>query len=449
MSDLTEREIRSGRAQEAQLTAQRQLALEPWSEKAHQHLIEALALAGDRGGALAQFERCREVLSDEIGVSPSPEIVSLVERIQNNELRPIDPDLIAGRYSLAEEIGRGANGIVFRGRDSHTGKTVAIKMLDADRIASEPNLVNRFLREGEALRKLNHPNIVELLAMDERDGRHYLVMEYISGGDLRQTLRGEGLLSLESVLTIGLDVADALTRAHRLDILHRDIKPSNILLDAAGLPRLTDFGIARLGPDSDMTEEGVVLGTASYLSPEACMGEALDSRTDIWSFGVVLYEMLAGERLFPGPTLAATVTHILNAPLPDIAAVRPEIPAALEDLLYRMLARNRGERIPSVRLVGAEIEAILQGTSAADQSQARPAAKQDSFKSAFATPTPVQHVYIRHNLPAQSTPFVGRASELAELERLMRDPAIRLVTILGAGRHGQEPPHAGNRWSVE
>ncbi|MDX1613355.1 MAG: protein kinase [Candidatus Promineifilaceae bacterium] len=437
--DWAERQMRNGRPQEAQSAARRHLSLEPWSETAHQQLIEALALAGDRSGALAQFERCREVLAEELGVSPSPETVALVRRIEQNELRPADPDLIAGRYALEKEIGRGAMGIVFRGRDSRTGEAVAIKMLDAEKVAGRPDLLQRFLREGEALQKLDHPNIVKLLATDERDGRHYLVMEHIAGGDLGALLQRDESLSLQAVLTIALDLADALTRAHHLGILHRDVKPANILLDEAGLPRLTDFGIARLGPDSDVTEAGEVLGTIAYLSPEACMGKELDSRADIWSFGVVLYEMLTGLRPFADATAAGTVTRILHEPVADVAPVRPDLPAALEDLLLRMLTKNRDERIPSARLVGAELEALLQGTPLPGGSQAGPAApaRRPFAPSAFATPTPERLGRKRHNLPAQTTPFVGRETELAELHRLLADSAARLVSITGPGGMGK------------
>ena len=439
MSKLTARQLRNGRIPEAQATARRQLTLEPWSETAHQQLMEALALAGNRPAALAQFEQCRAILAEELGVPPAPETVALAERIQNNKLRPVDPNLIAGRYALDEEIGRGAMGTVYRGRDSLTGAVVAIKMLDAERIAHNPLLVARFLREGEALRQLNHPNIVKMLTMDERNGRHHLVMEHITGGDLGQLLDSQTSLPLERVLTIALDLADALTRAHRLDILHRDLKPANVLLDADGLPRLTDFGIARLGSDSELTEHGAVMGTLAYLSPEACMGEALDERSDIWSFGVLLYEMLAGERPFATTATHTTLQVILNDPLPNIRHIRPDIPNALEDLLYRMLAKNRADRIPSVRLVGAELEAILRDAplpASATASATRPEPDL-TLRQTFATPTPERLRRAHHNLPNQATPFVGREAELSTLVGLLANPSTQLVTILGPGGMGK------------
>ena len=256
-------------------------------------------------------------------------------------------------------------------------------------------------------------------------------MDYIAEGDLQQLLAQQSQLSFKRAVTIALDLADALTRAHRLDILHRDLKPANVLLDGDGLPRLTDFGIARLGAESELTEHGAILGTLAYLSPEACMGETLDERSDIWSFGVMLYEMLAGGRPFTSPTAHATFHAILNDPLPDIRQTRPDIPDALEDLLYRMLAKNRADRIPSVRLVGAELEAILRDTPLPTTSTipTTPPEPDPALRPTFATPTPERLARARHNLPHQTTPFVGREAELAELARLLADSSTQLVTI--------------------
>ena len=433
---LAGRYLRNGHVAKAQEIARRQLALEPWSETAHRQLIEALARAGHRTAALAQVERCRAILAEELGVDLADETVELAERIERDALQPVDPNLIAGRFALEQEIGRGAVGIVYRGRDRQTGAVVAIKMLDSERVNRQPELLSRFLREGEALQQLDHPNIVKMLAADEKDGRHYLIMEYVAGGDLGEVLARHAPLPLHQSLSIALDIADALTRAHRLKIVHRDLKPANVLLDADGLPRLSDFGVARFGDASELTKQGEVLGTLAYLSPEACLGKVLDERSDIWSFGVLLYEMVVGERPFAAQTQAETITQILSAPLPDLAVVRPDVPEALIDLIYRMLAKDRGARITSVRLVGAELEAILERVGKAADGEPQAAARSHA-RPAFATPTPDRLQRVRHNLPAQATPFVGREAELAELQRLLADPTIRLVTILGPGGMGK------------
>jgi predicted ATPase len=231
-------------------------------------------------------------------------------------------------------------------------------------------------------------------------------------------------------LEIALDLADALTRAHRLGIIHRDLKPANVLLAEDGTPRLTDFGIARVSDSPRLTETGILVGTPDFLSPEACSGRALDERTDIWAFGVLLFEMLTGETPFRGDNLTAKLTAILTQPVPDLGERCPDAPEALVDLVYRMLEKDRGQRIPSVRLVGAELEAILKGREVPTPVLLAPG------ESRFATPTPPACAP-RHNLPAQTTPFVGREDELAELDHLFADPAIRLVTILGPGGIGK------------
>ena len=156
------------------------------------------------------------------------------------------------------------------------------------------------MREGEALRRLNHPNIVKVLATVDEDNQHYIVMEYVSGGSLADLLLREPRLPVERVVSIGLELSDALSRAHHLHILHRDIKPANILLAEDGTPRLTDFGLARIGQLPRLTETRSILGTFYYLSPELLEGREVNERSDIWSFGVTLYEMLIGRLPFNG-----------------------------------------------------------------------------------------------------------------------------------------------------
>jgi tetratricopeptide (TPR) repeat protein len=293
--------------------------------------------------------------------------------------------VIGSRFVITGTIGQGGMGEVYRGQDLETGETVAIKLLKPDIIESDPSLIERFTREGEALRRLNHPNIVKMLAMLEEDNMHYIVMEYVSGGSLQDLLDRQPQLPVERVLSIALELADALTRAHHLKIIHRDLKPANVLLAEDGTPRLTDFGVARLGERTRVTVTGSVIGTYYYLSPEACMGEDLDQRTDIWSFGVMLYEMLAGRRPFDEEHSAAILIAILNNPVPDLAALRPDAPPDLVDLIYRMLEKDRDQRIPSIRLVGAALEAIIQGIDTPFPSSISTA---PNVPSRFSTPTP-------------------------------------------------------------
>ncbi len=330
-------------------------------------------------------------------------------------------------------------GNVYRGIDQRTNSPVAIKILKSELATQE--MVRRFIREGEALRQLNHPNIVMLLDAVQENDQHYLIMELVEGGALDKILDTTPRLPLKEVLNIALDLSDALTRAHRLNIIHRDIKPANVLIASDGMPRLTDFGIAHT-LDSDITQTGTAVGTAAYMSPELLQGDPADPRSDIWSFGIMLFEMLAGSHPFKTSNPGALIYSILNQPLPDLEALRPDISPALADLINRMTNKNPDERIPRMRLVGAELEALLSGTSskttAGVQAKAIPVTN-DELTSRFATSSPVIAAVnaIQSNLPIQTTPFVGREHELAELEKIVRDPAIRLLTILAPGGMGK------------
>jgi class 3 adenylate cyclase/tetratricopeptide (TPR) repeat protein len=300
--------------------------------------------------------------------------------------------LIGGRYHVSDLdtnlLGSGGMGQVYRATDLDTGEIVAVKVLNPEVVARAPDVLDRFVREGEALRQLNHPNIVRMIGAIEESGRHYLVMEYMPGGSLRELLDVHGRLSVKQVVDIGLDLSDAMTRAHRLGILHRDLKPANVLLAADGTPRLADFGLARLGGGAHLTQAGVLMGTVDYVSPEACQGEPLDERADIWSFGVMLLEMLTGRVPFGGDTLISRLTAILTQPLPDLSHLAPGLPEALADLLSRMLEKDRRQRIASVRQVGLELEALQKGRPVS--TPPIPPAKRGVVESRFGTSTPAR-----------------------------------------------------------
>jgi len=352
--------------------------------------------------------------------------------------------LISGQYEFDlttnkdNFIGQGGMGTVYFGKDINTSQLVAIKELKQEVIQNDPEIVRRFQLEGEALRRLNHPNIVKMLAADDIGSGHYLVMEYVGGGSLRDVLQKEKKLSIQRTLYIALDLADALTRAHRLKILHRDIKPGNVLVAEDGTPRLTDFGMARV-QDVHVTQSGMIVGTLSYLSPEALQGDEIDERSDIWAFGVMLYEMLTGERPFPETNPGSLITSILTKPVPDLEINRPDAPTALVDLIYRMLEKDVHARIPSVRLIGAELESIIRG----DTSSIQPVAPPDT-DGRFVTPTPTttssqirSRIQPVSNIPQPPTAFVGREAELSELATLINDDTIRLINLLGPGGIGK------------
>lgn len=345
--------------------------------------------------------------------------------------------LVGDRYKLGQRIGVGGMGTVYLGHDSQDDSPVAIKQLKPEVVQNDPTQVERFIREGEALRQLNHPNIVKLLAAVQQDDAYFLVMEYIDGGSLLDVLAAQPRLSVQRTLYIALDLADALTRAHRLNILHRDIKPGNVLLDSDGVPRLSDFGMARLD-DSEVTQEGAIVGTLAYLSPEALRSEALDERHDIWAFGVMLYEMLAGQRPFNGTNAGTLVSDILTQPITPLDALRPDLPTALVDLVQRMLARERDARVPTVRRVGAELEGIIRGDTSSMQVLVADTDGGRFNTSAVRAPGSSTSTRLpRSNLPTQPTPFIGRESELAALESLLAGQDARLITLLGPGGIGK------------
>jgi serine/threonine protein kinase/tetratricopeptide (TPR) repeat protein len=263
------------------------------------------------------------------------------------------------RYEVLHLIGKGGMGRVFLGRDTQTNQSVAIKVLLPEALEDKA-LLQRLQRESEALRVLNHPHIVKILDVIEDPRQYSLILEYIEGGTLADLLRKQPQLPLDEVLKISLGIADALARTHQLKIIHRDIKPANVLLDKEGVPRLTDFGLARLESSHELTQTGVMVGSAAYLSPETIRNLPLDPKVDIWAFGVLLFEMLAGRRPFEADNTAALLAAILMEPVPDLAALRPNVPPQLAALVYQMLAKDPAERLASARRVGVELESIMQ-----------------------------------------------------------------------------------------
>lgn len=351
--------------------------------------------------------------------------------------RTHDMTRLAKRYELESPIGQGGMGTVFKGRDIETGDVIAAKRLKPEAVKADPQLLERFEREGDALRRLNHPNIVKMLTTVEQDNDHYIVLEYVGGGDLGDMLKLRGRLSIERTLQIGIELSDALTRAHYLHIIHRDIKPANVLMGEDGVPKLTDFGIAHIGGVGEITNAGLAMGTPDYMSPESVNGEEVDERADIWSLGVLLYEMLTGQHPFRGEALTATLVNILTQTTPDLESLRSDIPVALVDLIGRMLHKDRASRISSVRLVGAELEAIMRGRGDVRRTTVTTPINLPAMDdSRFETPTPPTSAP-KHNLPAQTTSFVGRETEVEDISHLLAQHDTRLVTLLGQGGMGK------------
>ncbi|MCB1032388.1 MAG: serine/threonine protein kinase, partial [Acidobacteria bacterium] len=250
-----------------------------------------------------------------------------------------------GRYQILKRIGAGAMGEVFLARDPHIDRSLAIKTVrlgglhSADSTKESDNRL-RLLREAKAAGKLLHPHIVTLFDADEAEGELFLAFEYVEGCDLERRMASSPPLTLREALQVVRQVAEGLAYAHERGVIHRDVKPSNILLDERGGAKVADFGIARLrGQATELTTTGAVIGSPQYLAPEQVRGEELDGRNDLFSLGVVLYQLLTGQRPFAGETVTTLVYQILHHEPPPVRQLRPSLPPQLESLLARLLAK--------------------------------------------------------------------------------------------------------------
>src|SRR5215475_10008278 len=272
----------------------------------------------------------------------------------DSELRSLVERALDAHYELDCEIGRGGMGVVYRAKDRRLKRTVAIKVLPPE-LAFRSEIKTRFLREAETAAQLNHPNIVDIYAVDEVDGTVFFVMAYITGDNLAKRVHEHGALSVDETRRTLRDVADALAYAHERGVIHRDIKPDNILIDAgSGRPMVTDFGIARAVSEGDsrLTATGIAIGTPTYMSPEQAAGErAIDGRSDLYSLGIVGYQMLTGEPPFlANSTPAILVKHISERPTP-IEQRCPDVPADLSRVIMTLLEKDPAMRFPSAASV--------------------------------------------------------------------------------------------------
>lgn len=267
-----------------------------------------------------------------------------------------------GRYEIVRELGKGAMGVVYEGIDPNIGRRVAIKtarrdVLEASGLVEE--MMERFLREARAAGNLNHPNIITIYDSDEEDGLAYIAMEYLDGGDLRDTLDRRATLDIKEIAEIGAEICDALAAAHDDGVVHRDVKPANILTPSSGKLIVADFGIARVA-DSNLTQEGAMIGTPHYMSPEQFMGHKIDGRTDLFSVAIILYELLTGEKPFGGEALSTVMHHVIKSTPTAPSELNVAVPESMDTVVMKALAKRPAERYVDGRAMAAALREALQ-----------------------------------------------------------------------------------------
>jgi len=252
-----------------------------------------------------------------------------------------------GRYELVKELGRGAMGVVYLGKDAKIGRQVAIKTLAlSDEFDGEAlkDVHDRFFREAETAGRLNHANIVTIFDVGEDQGLAYIAMDFLAGESLQKYCSSSNLLPMGEVVALAIKIAEALDYAHKHHVVHRDIKPANIMYDrSTGRVKITDFGIAAL-TDMSKTKTGTILGSPLYMSPEQVSGKKIDGRSDLYSLGVSIYQMLRGELPFEAPSLTGLMFKIANEPHPDVTFLRPDIPPTVKVVIDRALQKDPDAR---------------------------------------------------------------------------------------------------------
>ncbi len=262
--------------------------------------------------------------------------------------------LAKGRYRLEEVLGYGGMAAVYRAQDDELERTVAIKLL-AEHLATDESFRERFLREARMAARLSHPNIVQVFDAGQDDGRPYIVMEFIDGTTLADEVASRGRIQAPRVVDLALQVCGGLEHAHAAGLVHRDVKPGNLLVGRDGTVKIADFGIARAAEATQMTQIGSVLGTAAYLSPEQAAGERVTAAADIYSLGVVLYELLTGQTPYTFESLAELAVKQREHPIRPLRELEPGVPEALEAAVMRCLARNPSYRPASAAELAREL----------------------------------------------------------------------------------------------
>jgi serine/threonine-protein kinase len=283
----------------------------------------------------------------------------VAQRTVASTARTVPGEVIAERYELEELVGTGGMSSVYRARDQLLERYVALKVLHPH-YADDEEYVERFRREARAVAQLSHPHIVTVIDRGEDGGQQFIVFEYVDGENLKQLVERTGPLPTRRAVELALEIADALAFAHKHGLVHRDVKPQNVLLTPDGDAKVTDFGIARsIDVEHGMTQTGTVLGTSNYLSPEQASGKATTPSTDVYSLGIVLYELLTAEVPFPGENFVAVAMKHINEPPPDLLDQRPDVPLRLAAAVERAMEKDPDRRFETMNEFASELRQCL------------------------------------------------------------------------------------------
>ncbi|OGD26481.1 MAG: hypothetical protein A2Y56_13460 [Candidatus Aminicenantes bacterium RBG_13_63_10] len=336
-----------------------------------------------------------------------------------------------GKYTIVGEIGRGAMGIVYKAVDPYIGRTVAVKTIRFDILGQGPErdiAQKRFMREAHSAGNLSHPNIVTIYDVGEDQGISYIAMEYVDGSSLDDLMHSKQKFSLEEILSLIEQVAEGLEIAHKKGVVHRDIKPANILIDSENRPRIVDFGIARIST-STMTQTNMIMGTPYYMSPEQISGRKVDNRADIFALGGILYELLTGQKAFPGDNLTTVIYKIINEePLP-IRSMKKNLPEGLDFIVSKALAKAPEERYQSCR----EFVHDLRHYNQLKAPEPMPAAAVEVAEPPRARPI------IREPKPAAAKPEGRRRSVVIILASMLAVTAVVIGLILLSPKGAESP----------